>query len=360
MIRRLDRHVLTRFLSALALVTAVCVLLFTVLDFSSRAAAFVREKFPPIRVLQFYSYYVPEVLVMLMPVIVILAVAWSIGRLARDNEITAMRACGVGPARIGAPVFITCAVLAAAVFVVNERVVTKTHAYIREERLLLRRKPPREILPAQYFYTDEKRGKLYFEKYDVKNKVMHEVRWGRPLRKDSPEIQIFADRAEWLGGHWWLFNVQITRIDRFKNEELSPLSDKRIMYGWKLPPEYITGQKGPQEMTLGELARAIRRDRDLQHERAIEYSLQGHLRVALPILTLLVFLLSFPFVVKLGTGGRRAAAGLGVGLLLCFAYYLFYGVMAAIVRKWVPFPPLVWVPNLAYGAAGAIMFLRMG
>lgn len=360
MIRRLDRHVLTRFLAALALVAAMCVLLFTVLDFSSRAAAFMREKFPPLRVLQFYSYYIPEVLVMLMPVIVILAVAWSIGRLARDNEITAMRACGVGPARIAAPVFITCAALAAAVFVLNERVVTKTHAYIREERLLLRRKPPKDVLRSQYFYTDEKRGKLHFEQYDVEDKVMHEVRWGRPLAEDSPELQVFADRAEWLGGHWWLFNVRVTRIDRLGDEELSPLSDKRIMYGWKLPPEYITGQKGPQEMTLSELARAIRRDKVPQPERALEYSLQGHLKVALPVLTLLVFPLSFPFVVKLGTGGRRAAAGLGIGLLLCFAYYLFYGVMAAIVRKWVPFPPLVWVPNLAYGAAGAFMFLRMG
>ena len=39
----------------------------------------------------------------------------------------------------------------------------------------------------------------------------------------------------------------------------------------------------------------------------------------------------FPFVVKLGAGRHRAAAAVGVSLMLCFAYYVFYIVMVAVV-----------------------------
>jgi lipopolysaccharide export system permease protein len=361
MIRRLDRHVLTRFLAAFAFVTIVCVLLFVLFDLSLRAASFVRQGFTALRILQFYLYYVPEVLVLLVPMIVTLAVAWSIGRLARDNEVTAMRASGISPARIAGPLFAACAVLAVGVFVLNERVVTKASAYIREESLLLYRKPPKEVLDPQYFYTDDKRGKLHFERYHVADKVMEDVSWSRRPTADSPGLHVFADEARWLGGQWWLLgNVQVVRIDRLGNEQPWPACNKRIMYGWKLPPEYITGQKGPREMTIGELNLAIRRDRETQPERAREYRLERHLKLVLPILTLLMLPLSFAFVVKLGGGRHRAAAALGVSLGLCFAYYVFYILMVTVVRKWVPFPPIVWLPNVAYGTAATVTFLKMG
>jgi len=360
MIRRLDRYVLGRFLTAFLFVAVVCVLIFTVFDFTMRVAAFMREGFSAWRMLQFYLYFVPELLVLLMPAIVILAVAWSIGRLERGNEITAMRASGISLARIGGPIFVMCAALACMVFVLNERVVTKTHAYVRQENLLLRKKPAKEVLNELYFYTDDQGGLLYFRRYDVKEKVMSKLWWKRPLTAESPELYVTAERAEWLDGQWWLFgNVQVTRTDRLGNEYPSPAHDKRIMYEWNLPPEYVTGQKGAQEMTLGELNRAIRRDREFQPERALAYRLEWHDKLALPLLTLVMLPLSFPFVVRMGGRRQRTAAALGVSLLLCFGYYLFYAAVVAVVRKWVPVPAIVWIPNLAYTGGAVVMLLKM-
>jgi len=292
-----------------------------------------------------------------VPVIVILAVAWGIGRLARQNELTAMRAAGVAPGRIAAPLLAACVVLACVVFVLNERVVTRTQAYVREEALLLRKKSEGEVLERQYFYTDDKQGKLYFERYRVMDKVMEEVIWGRPATEASPRLQVFAKRAEWLGGQWWLFDVQVSRRDRLGNEELSPMCAKRIMYEWELPPEYIAGEKDPEERTLGELNQAIRRERVTQPESALKNRLERHYRFALPVLAVLMLVLSFPLVMSTGRG-RGAAAALGVSLVLCFAYYGFYAAMRAVAIK-AGFPPMVWVPNIAYGAAGVVLFLRV-
>jgi len=358
MIRRLDRHVLGWFLTAFALVAIACLFLYTLFDFSMRAAAFVREGFPALRVVQFYLYFVPRLFVMLAPVIVILAVAWGIGRLVRDSEITAMRAAGISPARIAAPLFAVCGVLACVVFVLNERVVTRAYAYIDDESRLLSKKQPKEVLERQYFTTDDKRGKLFFERYHINDQVMEEVSWGRPATEKSPRLQLFAERAEWLGGQWWAFNVKMTRIDRLGEEVTSPVSAKRIMYEWELPPEYIAGEKNPEECTLGELNRAIRRERETQPESALDNRLERHFRFAVPVLAVLMLLLSFPLVVNTGAGRGGAAAALGVSVLLCLVYYGFYVAMRAVARK-VGFPPMVWVPNLAYGAAGAFLFFRM-
>lgn len=355
-IRRLDRHVVVRFLAAFFAVMVGCVFLFSMFDFSLRAARFIQNDFTILRVLQFYLYFAPELLVLFLPLVVTIAIAWSIGRLARDNEITAMRAAGVGPARIAAPLLVVCGLLAVAMFVLNERVVTRTHDYLEEESRLLHRKPSKEeeILPSQYFYTDDKRGKLEFASYDVKNRIMVEPTWRRPATADSPRLYIKASRAEWIGGTWWLFDVQVKRGDRLQRQR-----DKRIMYDWDLPPEYITGEKDPRSMTIGELNRAIRRDAEFP-ERAREYRLERHLKIVLPMLACLMLPVAFPVVVRMGTGRRPVTAALGTSLLLCFGYYVLYIGLTAVVRKWVSFPPLVWVPNLAYGTAGVLMFLRMG
>ncbi|MBN1918575.1 MAG: LptF/LptG family permease [Verrucomicrobia bacterium] len=353
-LKRLDRHVLARFLTAFLAVMAGCVFLFSMFDFSLRAARFVQHGFTVWRVLEFYLYFTPELLVLFMPVVVTIAAAWSIGRLARDNEVTAMRAAGISPARIAAPLLIACGALAVTMFVLNERIVTRTHDYIEEESRLLYHRPIEEVLPSHYFYTDDKRGKLEFAQYHVQDHLMIEPTWRRPATADSPSLFIKASRAEWIGGYWWFFDVQVKRGDRLQRER-----DKRIMYDWDLPPEYITGEKDPRSMTIGELNRAIRRDAEFQPARALEYRLERHLKLLLPILVFLMLLVTFPVMVRLGTGRRPVTAGLGTSLLLCFVYYVLYIGLAAVTRKWIDFPPLVWVPNLAYGTAGLVMFLRM-
>ncbi|MHB8747447.1 MAG: LptF/LptG family permease, partial [Gammaproteobacteria bacterium] len=44
-------------------------------------------------------------LVMLMPLSLYLAMAFTLGRLHKDNEMAALAACGVGPARLYRPLF---------------------------------------------------------------------------------------------------------------------------------------------------------------------------------------------------------------------------------------------------------------
>jgi lipopolysaccharide export LptBFGC system permease protein LptF len=354
-IRQLDRHVLVRFLTAFAAVMVACVFLFSMLHFSLRAAKLVQKGFTAARVLQFYLYYIPELLVLFVPLGVTLAAAWSVGKLTRDNEITAMRAAGISPMRIAAPLLVACGVLAVAMFLLNEQVVTRTHEFIEEEDKLLYRKPQDPFLPSQFFNTDEHRSKLNFARYDVQRRIMYEPNWLRRATADSPSVYIEADRGEWIGGYWWLFDVRLKRGDELQHER-----DKRIMYEWDLRPEYITGEKESRSMTIGELNRAIRRDAVFQPERAQEYRLERHLRIVLPTLAYLMLPVTFPLVVRLGTGRRPVAAGVGLSLLMCFAYYAWYLAMAAIVRKWTGFPPLVWVPNVAYGTAGVVMFFRMG
>jgi len=338
--------------------------LFVLFDFSLRAARFVQKGFTFLRVLQFYVYYVPEIAVLLVPVVVTLSVAWSIGRLARTNEITAMRATGVSPARIAAPLLVACTALACVLFVLNDRVVPKTSEYIEDEHRMLYRQPRQQVIESQFFYTDDEGGLLGFDTYHVDSKEMRGVTWDRPPTPDSPRLHILAERAEWLGGHWWLFDVEVTRIvppvtPHDSGKEITTVYPRRIMYAWELPPDYITGEKNPRTMTLGELNRAIRRDRQTQPERAREYRLERHVRAVLPVLAMLMVPVCFPLVARPGAGGRRAVAALGASLVVCFGYFVFYTALVAVVRKWVGFPPLVWLPNLTYGAAGVVMFLRM-
>lgn len=357
MIRYLDRHLLGRFAAAFGAITIVGTFLFCMLDFSIRAARFVQEGFSPWRVLHFYLYYAPEVFVQFAPAIVTLAVAWSIGRLARDNEITAMRAAGIGPARIAAPLSVACAVLALLLIVLYETVVTKAQQYTIEESALLKKREKAATVESMHLHTDDRLSQVFFKRYDVATRVMEDVNWVRPASADSPQMEVLADRAEWLGGHWWLFNVTVIVGRVGENVTSSPLH-KRIMFEWDLLPEYIAERKEPSTLTLPQLNHAIWREREIDPAYVLRCRIERHTRFVLPVLALLMLPVTFPFVLTLGERGRRAAAAVGISMMVCFAYYLFFLAMRAIVLKWVHFPPLLWVPNATYAGAGLLMFLR--
>ena len=86
--------------------------LFLVYDVSSKTARFVKNDVPFLTILRFYSLYIPQLIALGLPMIILLATVLGVGRLNKDNEITAMRACGVSVLRIALPLFVAGLLLA--------------------------------------------------------------------------------------------------------------------------------------------------------------------------------------------------------------------------------------------------------
>ena len=104
--RRLDRYVVRYFLQAYFYCVAGFVSIWFIFDISDNISTFLDQRISRLLILKYYFTQVPQILVVLLPVALLLALLFSLGRLSRSNEIVSMLTAGVSLPRILAPLFI--------------------------------------------------------------------------------------------------------------------------------------------------------------------------------------------------------------------------------------------------------------
>jgi lipopolysaccharide export system permease protein len=103
---------------------------------------------------------VPFIVAMTLPMAVLVAVLYAFSRLSAENEVTALRASGVGIVRLVRPVIIAGAVLAAGMLLFNDQVLSRSNHRLRTLQTDIARKKPtfalreqviNEVLPGKIF-----------------------------------------------------------------------------------------------------------------------------------------------------------------------------------------------------------------
>ncbi|MBI5855511.1 MAG: LptF/LptG family permease [Nitrospirae bacterium] len=100
----LFRYLLGEFLKVFAACFAGLMTVYLVVDFFEKVRAFIRLDTQFSNILLYFLYKSPTIAMQLAPLAILMATLLTLGMLARNHELTAMRSCGVGPLRIAAPV----------------------------------------------------------------------------------------------------------------------------------------------------------------------------------------------------------------------------------------------------------------
>jgi lipopolysaccharide export system permease protein len=122
MMSLLQGYVLRKFIRCYLLSAASLIGVFLVVDFFERVYEFVRRDMPYSDLIYYYVYKIPSVAFLMAPQAVLLATVITLAVLARDNEIIAMKACGIGVAGITLPIIGAALVVALLVLASNEYV----------------------------------------------------------------------------------------------------------------------------------------------------------------------------------------------------------------------------------------------
>src|SRR2546422_3378174 len=104
--RILDRYVLRNFLQVYFYCIAGFISIWLIFDISDNISTFLDEHVPLWRVLDYYLTQVPEILVILLPVSLLLALLFCLGRMSRANEIVSMLTAGVSVPRVLLPLIV--------------------------------------------------------------------------------------------------------------------------------------------------------------------------------------------------------------------------------------------------------------
>ncbi|MDH4038413.1 MAG: LptF/LptG family permease [Candidatus Krumholzibacteria bacterium] len=178
-------------------------------------------------VLQVFALSLGHMFALIIPMAVLPATLMTYGNLSGENEITAMRACGVSLYRMIVPGLIGAALMSAGLVVYNNHVLPESNHRLLNLLIDIQRKQPTVELRANRFIDDLQGYTIYFAEKNDRTGDISEVQIFKKAEKDALPTTIIAE-----SGHLQFIEGQnLLRVD-LKNGEIHelPLAKDRETY----------------------------------------------------------------------------------------------------------------------------------
>lgn len=302
-------------------------------------------------IIRLLAFKLPAILVVTFPVATLLAVLLGLTRLARDHELQAMRLAGMSLPRMLLPVIMFGAAVAGSTLFVNEAVTPWGN---RRANAVLRETLPDAfpVVREQVFLRTADERVIYVGHVDERTRVLRDVMLydlGRPYPRltTAKSVSIVENRWVLRDGVVREFDAQgFTTVEAAFAVMVVPVVDRS--------GAGAVETHTPEEMTFRELHAQLRAFGPASPARVlVEY----HRKLAVPLASLAFALVAGPLSLLASRGGRFA--GVGLSVLLLFAYYVAMSVSRALGEAGgLPPPAAAWVPNILCALAGLALLLR--
>lgn len=352
-----DRYVLGGFLRNLLLGLLAFVVIYVTVDMSEETDNFYDHDAAIGEIASYYLYTLPWIVILIMPVAVLLSTVFTLGRLSRENELTALISSGTSLIRIAAPILATAFALSLVSIVLNEMVVP--FANRRAERIMLvdiegRQKQASFRYRTNLHYQGEAGRTWYAERYDTDlsvlvNVSLHEYDGPRLVRR------IDAQKAFWDGSKWVFMNGAV-RDFRENGETVTTFQRREMPHLPEKPEDIAKEEVNPEEMTFFELRDYIEKVRR-GGGSTDQYMVDLYFKFSFPFTSLIFAALG----VALSSAKRKPsmATGFGMTLLISFLYYGILRIGQSLGHSGVIQPLLgAWMGNIIFVAVAAVLLLR--
>lgn len=178
-------------------------------------------------VLQAFTLSLGHMFALIIPMAVLPATLMTYGSMAGENELTAMRACGVSIYRMLLPGLVGAVLLTVGLVMYNNHVLPESNHRLLNLLIDIQRKQPTVELRANRFIDDLQGYTIYFAEKDDRTGDISDVQIFKRAEKDGLPTTIVAEK-----GHLQFIEGQnVLRVD-LKNGEMHelPLARDRETY----------------------------------------------------------------------------------------------------------------------------------
>lgn len=315
------------------------------------------------RVAGLFALVLPTLLETTLPMAFLLGILHGCGRLSRNRETLAFKACGVGPFHFLAPVALVALPVALLTLCLSLFVRPAANLALKEEvraaarsgaGALLKEKVFNDLVPNVLIYVDEvvPPGNSFRRVLivDQRDRAAENFIIGKAA------LLLSDDESDSLGLRLFDGAVHERRKSGFSQTSFRAY-DLRLELDLLLSPKE-PGARRPEEMPLPRLREAIRSKSARGLDAAPEV-MEAHRRFAFPAAPLVFALLGTAMVLAPGRPSSGRSRGLFSCLAWLLAYYALLSVGAALGENGKVPPWLApWLPNLVVGLAAAYLFAR--
>ena len=356
--RILTRYVAKAYLRMLALCLGAFIAIYLVVDFMEKIARFTRSGAHWYHIALFFIAKTPEIVSQAAPLAVLMATLLTLGTLSMNSELTAMRGCGIGLARITAPILAIAILISVLTLCIGELVLPRSYAertYVQE--VLIEKKSPSMYFRQHNIWHREEGAILRASLFDpdtrsLKGITLWELKDGtEPIRRTDAASGV-------LDEHGWVFKDAVVR--QFQAGEVSSTRKfASLEVPLKLKPEdlKVLG-KYSDGMTIAELSSYCAKLKAGGYDPT-RYLAQMHSRFSLPFGCAVMAFLGIPFALR---GGRSSGIAFGIGLSLGigFLYVIVNSVIISFGQIGL-LPPVVaaWATNFIFLLIGIWLSLTL-
>lgn len=352
----LSRYLVRSYLWMIATCLGAFVAIYLVVDFMEKFAKFSRAGASWTAVLLYFACKIPEIVSQTMSMAVLMGTILTIGTLAKNSEITAMRSSGVSLVQIGRPLLLTAAGISVLLLLMQEFVTPASNEKMRSieqleiEKVLNRQygrwtlfrwnniwhRHGNQILKARFFNPD--------------NSTLSGVTLWVVNQQMEPVVRIDADTATPVAGGWE-FHKMTKRV--FSPEGAITVSGKDagvVALNLRIADLKVVSDS-TEDMGFGELRRYCRKIRESGYD-ATRYLTLLHAKISLPFAALIMAFLGVPFSLKDSRSGN-IWIGIGIGVVIGFSYFIVNAFLLSLGQAGALPPPVAaWAANLMFAGAG--------
>jgi len=352
-----DRYILRSFLRNILIGILAFLIIYVTVDVNEKIDDYIDNNAFFMDVAGYYLFLIPWIVLLVTPVAVLLATIFTLGKLSRQNELTALISSGVSLVRTAAPVLIASLVISFLVMAFGEFVVPLSNR--RAERIkLVRIEKSKEKYSKRFkeglHYQGEENRVYYAEKYDIKLKMMFNVVL-QEYNGSSLVRRIDAKKAIWDGA-CWVFLDGAVREFRNNVEKVTPFKKIKMPELKEKPEDFAKEDIDPEEMNYRELKDYI--DKIRRAGGPVEkYLVDLYFKFSFPFTSLIFAVIG----TALSSAKRKPtiATGFGLTLVISFTYYGILRIGQALGHSGVIQPLLgAWIGNIIFLIVGGILLHR--
>ncbi|MGA6925636.1 MAG: LPS export ABC transporter permease LptG [Desulfosarcina sp.] len=353
--RYVTREILLYFLIVLAAVLSI----YLAVDFIEKIDNFMESGVPAIRCLVYLLYKLPFIFVQIAPVGFLLAILIALGLMSKNNEVIALKSCGIGKDRLLKPTLVLGLVFSGLLLALAETVVPPFMANanqiwlqeVRKKNIYASRtndiwmRGARQITHISQYIPEERRvSGITIHTFDDNFRLID---------------RIDAETGQFINGRWQLGDVIRQVFGQDDGDHRQESVDTMTADLDLNPDDLAQAAKRSDEMGMAELKRYIRKvERD--GYGAARYRVDYHSKIAAPFVCMFLGLLGTAIALR-GKLREGMPVSITYGLGIAFLYWIFNSFCLSLGYAEM-IPPLVaaWLANLVFFSLAGFLLLNAG
>ena len=314
----------------------------------------------------------PSFLGLVLPLALLISLLFTLTKLHRSNELTAIRTAGVGFARMTAPLWIVGLFACALVAWLNSSVVPWSVEQSRQLDAEMQFKKQAKVLPP------DRVGAIYSVAFDNSEDhrmwLINRYRQASPAKafgisvsvmdQNSREIKRLLASEAWFDGpkkRWVFKNGRELKFNPETEEQITsePFTIKIENTFHEDPSLMLLTDQRPRDLSFFELRRLMAYfEAEKNPNKVVPYAVRYYSLLADTLAPLIVIAIAIPFAIA---GVRvNPAVGVSKAIGLFILYYIFNTIGSSIAMKqWIDPQTAAWIPNAAMVILASYFLTRL-